>query len=126
MRLVSGSGGGGGPRARKALVAAGTKGAIYTVRRVLGAGSTLTLLAGTDPNLSFAAGSITAQAALADGAVQKAVIREANGDVAFEYPITITAGALAPPDPPPAGAALTFAGQPLSFASDPLTYGVSA
>ena len=89
--LSLGLGGGGAPTARSATVASGSAGAVHTIARLLGSASTLSLIAGTDANLSLTGGNrISAAAAIGNGVSQTAVVREVLGQVAVEYPLTLT------------------------------------
>lgn len=82
----------GKPSQKNVKVAANAQGTVYTIRRRLGAGSTLSTLAGTNANLSLSGTSIQAAGPIPSGTSQSAVIREALGLVAIEYPVLITAG----------------------------------
>jgi hypothetical protein len=88
-----------------------TAGVVYTITRLLGGTSARALLAGTDANLSLSGASIVAAAAIAAGASQVAVVREANGQLAVEYPVTLT-GAVATAPPPPS---MNLAGYSIAF-----------
>ena len=92
---------GGAPAARTATVPSAT-GGVYTLSRLLGATSTLALIAGTDGNLTLnaATGVISATAAIGAGASQTAVVRESRGQLAAEYPVTLTGAAVVTPPAP--------------------------
>ena len=87
------SGGGGAPSAKTATVSATATGVVYTIARLLGSSSTLSLITGTNANLSLSGSSISAAAALGTGVSQVAEVREALGQIAIEYPVTITGAA---------------------------------
>lgn len=77
-----------------------TAGAVYNIPRLLGSSSTLSLIAGTDANLTLAGTVISATNGIDEGDSQVAVVREINGLLRAEYPITLT-GFVAPVAPPP-------------------------
>lgn len=92
------------PTAKSASASAA--GPVYTVSRLLGSSSTLALITGTNSNLTINAttGVISAASAIAVGASQTAIVREANGSIAVEYPVTIagvSAGGTPTPTPTP-------------------------
>lgn len=102
-RLVSGNRGSGKPAARTARVAAGASGVVFTAARLLGSTSTLSLLAGTNANLTLnaATGAISAASAIANGVNQVAMVREAAGLLAIEYPVTVSGQTVVTPSPTP-------------------------
>ncbi|WP_184151525.1 hypothetical protein [Sphingobium lignivorans] len=77
-------------RSRNVRVAAGTTGLVYTIRRLLGGASTLSLTASGHANLSLDGDGIEATAPLGEGVTQKAIVREVLGDEAIEYAVNIT------------------------------------
>ena len=82
----------GAPTAR-AVTVASASGVLATLSRALGAGSTFSLAAGSSSNLSIVNGNqISATAALAAGASQTAIVREAvSGEKrAVEYPVVFS------------------------------------
>ncbi len=82
--------GGNGPAARMATVGSTTTGPLYPISRQLDPAATLSLLSGSDANLSLAGSSIAAAAALGAGVSQVALVREQLGQLAIEYPVTIS------------------------------------
>lgn len=101
VELVGG-GGSGAPTSKTAT--ASTSGVVYTVQRLLGSTSTLSLVTGSSSNLSInsTTGAISAASAIAVGASQTANVREANNGLAVEYPVVITGVSAAPaPTPTP-------------------------
>ena len=101
------------PVGKTATVSATATGVVFTLPRLLGSASQLALINGTSANLKLdaATGSISATAALGDGGIQKALVRESDGEVAVEYTVTLTgvASVVAPaPAPAPAPAAFDF------------------
>lgn len=80
------------PAAKTATVLATATGVVFTLSRLLGSASQLALVTGSSANLKLdaATGAISATAALGAGIIQKALVRESDGDVAVEYPVTIT------------------------------------
>jgi hypothetical protein len=97
---------GGGAPAPKAETITGAAGPVYKVARLLGSSSILSLISGSS-NLSLApaTGVISATLAVAAGSTQKVLVREVSGEVAIEYPITLT-GQQATPTPVPSFTAL--------------------
>lgn len=87
-RRVSGNGGGGAPDAKAATPSVNT-GPVYTVIRLLGSTSTLSLIAGTNANLSLSGSDIVAATAIPEDTTQTAVVREVSGQRAVEYPVAI-------------------------------------
>ncbi len=106
--------------ARRATVSATATGALYKLARLLGNASTLALIAGSNANLKLdgSTGVISATAAIGAGVSQMAIIREALGDLALEYPVTLIGAANALPSN-----VLTLADQPLTLAATYLTLG---
>lgn len=96
----TGGGSGAAPTAQTGTASA--SGVVYTVQRLLGSTSTLSLASGSNSNLSInnTTGAISAASAIAVGASQTANVREANNGLAVEYPVTIT-GVNATPAPTP-------------------------
>ena len=93
------------PVGKTATVSATATGVVFTLARLLGSASQLALINGTSANLKLdaATGSISATAALGDGVIQKALVRESDGEVAVEYPVTLTGVAsVVAPAPAPA------------------------
>lgn len=90
------AGAGSGPQAQAATVPGAATGTVYTVSRLLGSSSTLSLIAGTNGNLTLSGAAIQATAALG-GASQQAMVREASGLLAIEYPVTLTGDGTSPP-----------------------------
>lgn len=99
VRLVSGGRSGGVANRTRTVSGSGN---LVTLARTLGAGSTFTLRAGSDGNLSLSGSSVTAASALAAGASQVALIRESAGAGqtarAVEYAVTFTGAAAEPGD----------------------------
>lgn len=90
---------GGAPSAQSGSASA--SGVVYTISRLLGSSSTLSLAAGTNSNLTLSGNAISATAAIGVGATQTAVVREVNGPLAVEYPVNITGIAAPTPTPGP-------------------------
>lgn len=92
------TGGGSGAAPTAQTGTASTSGVVYTVQRLLGSTSTLSLVAGSSGNLSInnTTGAISAASAIAVGASQTANVREASGGLAVEYPVVITGVNAAP------------------------------
>ncbi len=80
------------PAAKTATVLSTATGVVFTLSRLLGSTSQLALVTGSSANLKLdaATGAISATAPLGVGVSQKALVRENDGDVAVEYPVTIT------------------------------------
>ncbi len=80
------------PAAKSATVLSTATGVVFTLSRLLGSTSQLALVTGSSANLGLdaATGAISAAAPLGVGVSQKALVRENVGDVAVEYPVTIT------------------------------------
>ncbi len=106
------SGVGGAPTAKTASASA--SGAVYTVSRLLGSSSTLALITGTNSNLTLNAttGVISAASAIAVGASQAAIVRETNGSIAVEYPVTIAGVSAGGTPTPTPGPTLSISGTP--------------
>lgn len=83
------------PVAKLAMVLATASGVVFTLSRLLGSASQLALVNGTNANLTLdaASGAISATAALGDGVTQRALVRENDGEVAIEYPVTLIGAA---------------------------------
>lgn len=111
-RLVSGGRGSG--IANRMRTVAGS-GPVLALSRVLGAGSSFSLRAGTDANLSLAGDSIAIATALPAGASQTALVRESTGSGmtarTVDYAVTLTGAdaTLVPGTYLPASAALAGA-----------------
>jgi len=86
---INRSSGSGSPKARTGVTTTTTVGTVFTITRLLGSSSTLSLIAGTNANLSLSGANVQAAVALGT-ATQTAVVREALGQLAIEYPIAIT------------------------------------
>jgi hypothetical protein len=78
-------------KAVRVRVVDGTSGVVYTIRRLLSTTSTLTLITGTDENLSLGDRDILAEEAISAGTTQVAVVREEESDRAVEYSVTVEA-----------------------------------
>jgi hypothetical protein len=87
---IVGRRGGGGPSALTATVGATVTGTVYSLARLLGGSSTLALISGTNSNLTLSSANITAAVAIGSGNSQVAVVRETLGQIAVEYPVTIS------------------------------------
>ncbi|TCP95280.1 hypothetical protein C8J46_1149 [Sphingomonas sp. PP-F2F-A104-K0414] len=83
------------PAAKSATVLATATGVVFTLSRLLGSTSQLALVNGSSANLKLdaATGAISATAAIGAGVSQKVLVRENDGDIALEYPVTITGAA---------------------------------
>lgn len=84
------------PQPLVASVGSTNTGSIFTITRLLGTSSTLSLITGTNSNLTLSGAVISAASALGNGTTQTAMIREVNGLIAFEYPLSITGVAASP------------------------------
>lgn len=101
--LVGGAslGGGAGAEPKSAIVKSQT-GVVYTIQRLLGSTSTLSLLSGSNSNITISDNRLSATAAIAPGQSQTVRIREGLGSLAVEYPISLTGQAVTPiPTPAP-------------------------
>lgn len=104
------------PVAKTATVTS-VAGPVYTIARLLGSTSVLSLVSGSNANLSLNAsiGVISATDAIGSGVAQVAIVREAAGNIAIEYPVTVTGKLIvtpAPtPTPAPSPAPVTILGQ---------------
>lgn len=107
--------GGGAPTAQAGT--ASNAGPVYTIARLLGSTSSLSLITGTNSNLTLNAttGVISATAAIAVGASQTAVVSETNGSLRVDYPVVVTGVSATPtpsptpaPTPTPGFSAFTF------------------
>lgn len=96
-RLVSGGRGNGIANITRIVTGSG---ALLTLQRLLGAGSTLALQTGSHPNLSLSGGRLAAQIPLFPGETQIARIREVAGagaaERAAEYTLTLKAARAQP------------------------------
>lgn len=88
------------PTAKTALVSGNSTGSIYALTRLLGSSSTLALVSGTNSNLTIVGDTLSAASSLGT-ASQTAVVREQSGQIAVEYPITLTGNTAATPTPTP-------------------------
>lgn len=75
---------------RSKSVSGTATGVVYTINRLLGSSSTLSLVSGTNSNLTLSGANISATAGIGAGSSQKAIVREVSGDSAVEYPVTIS------------------------------------
>ncbi|WP_408586586.1 fibronectin type III domain-containing protein [Novosphingobium sp.] len=98
-RRLSGNGGGGGAPAARTTTIPASAGPVFTITRLLGSSSTLSLIAGTNANLTLSGAAIVAAAAIAAGSSQVAVVREQLGQIATEYPVTLTGAPTVPGTP---------------------------
>lgn len=80
----------GAPVPVAATVQGANPGAVYTLARLLGTSSTLSLITGTNANLAITAGSTISATAALGLTSQVAVVRETSGQLAVEYPLTLT------------------------------------
>ena len=69
---------------------------LFTISRLLGNSSTLSLTASGNTNLTLSDPNINATQYLGSGASQTAVVREVSGLLAVEYPVTLTSIILDP------------------------------
>lgn len=80
----------GAPVPVAATVQGANPGAVYTIARLLGTSSTLSLITGTNVNLAITAGSTISATAALGLTSQVAIVRETSGQLAVEYPLTLT------------------------------------
>lgn len=73
-----------------------TAGKILVLSKLLGSSSTVSLINGTNDNLTLVGLAIQATDIINPGTSQAAIVRETNGYAAVEYPVTITGVGTAP------------------------------